>query len=413
MAHEAVAVAAIPATSKKPVGRTAKFVVPLACATAACVTQLANHAFGPFLGPISKEFGWGMSTLATGFFISRIINAILGPIAGSLADRYDPRWIVTIAITFFGLSWIGMALMTGGVMQMIVLYALTGASYTFAGTIPLTRVVVGWASERRGLYIGLTMGVGAGLGSLLSPLVSHFLIEGHGWRAAFVMLGVLVLAIGVPSALLLKQGHAGAQRRREDEAGRSGVSRFEVFGSREFWLICASQVCVAAGAGGFSFHAVPILSAFGHSASFGALALSVLSLSSMVGRPLMGHIADKFSGPRIAVPVYFLTFIGLLIVHRGPDSTTLVGVALMGLAVGSEQLFMAYFTERYFGMGRYGEIFGCFMSVSTVSFGLGAEILGRLHDRSGGYDSGLLVIEALMLLGTVLIMFLGKYKFER
>src|ERR1700722_4159382 len=60
--------------------------------------------FGVLLQPISAEFGWQRSVLATAVVTSHITGAVMMPFIGSLVDRIGVRRIALPAIVLFALA---------------------------------------------------------------------------------------------------------------------------------------------------------------------------------------------------------------------------------------------------------------------------------------------------------------------
>src|SRR5439155_20288363 len=73
-----------------------------------------------------------------------------------------------------------------------------------------TVAVANWFVLRRGLAVAIAT-MGMSFGTMVLPLVSSGLIEVWGWRGAWFALGVAVLVLTVPAALVV--------RRRPEEMG--------------------------------------------------------------------------------------------------------------------------------------------------------------------------------------------------
>src|SRR5262249_60270330 len=85
-------------------------------------------------------------------------------------------------------------------------FAVIGIATVGASPIAYSRVIFSWFDRYRGRALALTL-AGAGVsGAVLAPLAQS-LIRAAGWRGAWLTLGSMTGAIGVPlAALLVREG---------------------------------------------------------------------------------------------------------------------------------------------------------------------------------------------------------------
>src|SRR5262249_45374365 len=55
-------------------------------------------AIGVFVKPLQAEFGWSRTMLSFAVAMSIALYGLAGPIVGRLADRWGPRWVLTIGV---------------------------------------------------------------------------------------------------------------------------------------------------------------------------------------------------------------------------------------------------------------------------------------------------------------------------
>lgn len=79
-----------------------------------------------------------------------------------------------------------------------------------------SRAVSTWFDRRRGLVLALVM-AGVGTGAMVFFPIAQAWIAGYGWRAAYVVLGALVLLLGLPLTALF------VRERPKDSAARRTV----------------------------------------------------------------------------------------------------------------------------------------------------------------------------------------------
>ena len=154
-----------------------------------------------------------------------------------------------------------------------------------------------------------------------------------------------------------------------------------------------------------------IMTLKGH-AELVATALGVVGIGLMVGRLGIGWLFDRFWAPGVAFPALVLPAIACLLLVSGDAPSTTVALTaafLLGFAAGAESDVIAFLTAKYFGMKRYGRIYGFLY----MPFGMGSAVspilYGVVRDRTGSYDGMLMVAAGLFLVGAALLLTLGRY----
>jgi predicted MFS family arabinose efflux permease len=137
---------------------------------------------------------------------------------------------------------------------------------------------------------------GGGLGSIFLPPLAQTFIQKLGWRGAFLVLGAMSLAVGLPVVARFvweRPGLRGGRRTAVTEA-----SFQEGLRSRAFWVIVAALFLSSISQNGAMTHLAALLTDRGVSAGGAALAVSVLGAASLLGRLGTGWLLDRFFAPR-------------------------------------------------------------------------------------------------------------------
>ena len=69
-----------------------------------------RHSFAAFFPSILNDYGWTRGSTALMFSINVLLYGILAPIAGSLADRWKPKLMMSLGILIMGISTAACAL---------------------------------------------------------------------------------------------------------------------------------------------------------------------------------------------------------------------------------------------------------------------------------------------------------------
>ena len=174
----------------------------LACAVS---LGLARFAYTLLLPSMRDDLGWSYATAG----LMNTVNAA-GYLIGALLlprwqARFDGRSVVLAGGVGAALTMALHALAASDA-ALLVLRTLSGissaASFAGGGLLAARLAQAPGVGERSGLVLGLYYG-GTGVGIILSALMvpwaeARWAAEGHGWRAAWVLLGVVgLLATGV------------------------------------------------------------------------------------------------------------------------------------------------------------------------------------------------------------------------
>src|SRR6201993_2229766 len=136
---------------------------------------------------ISKEFGFDKVTMGVIFSAFVWAYALFQVPGGWMGDRFGPRSMLTIIVTYWSLMTAATAAATGAVSFVIVRF-LFGVGE--AGAFPVaTRAMQLWyAPSERGFVQGITHSASR-LGAAIAPPIVVAIMTAFGWREAFSICG--------------------------------------------------------------------------------------------------------------------------------------------------------------------------------------------------------------------------------
>jgi MFS family permease len=365
--------------------------------------------FGVLLQPISAEFDWPRSVLASALVVSHVTGAVVMPFVGILVDRIGVRRIALPAIVLFALATAGAGLLGGSPAGFMLLYAFLGLVGAGHSTLTYGRAVSTWFDARRGLALGIML-AGIGIGAALIPKYTYYWVSTEGWREAYFALGGLLFVIGFPSVALFVRDRP--PRANMATADLDGMTLGAALRSYRFWFTSTSMMLVAAAVNGTIAHIVPILSDRGIAPGTATTAVAASGLSLIIGRVLSGLALDRFYGPYVAAFFFVVSLIGMAILGIGATGPlAVVAAVLLGLGIGAEGDIMAYLTSRYFGMAHFGAIYGCVLAFFTLGSGLGPWIMAHAFDAFQVYSAGLIALGIALCFAIIMTLALGRYAY--
>jgi len=381
-----------------------------------CTTASVHAVFGTFLVPLSETFGWTRASISVVLAILSAASAIVYPLAGRYADTHGTRRMVLAGNVLFALSVAALALTNGSLLQFYLTFLAIGIFGAFPSTSIFSKLVAEWFRENRGTALGVSAGLGNGIGSVLMPVVAALLISAAGWRAGYLGIAGLILLIGFPVFFFLLRdapGFAEPAAGAAEESAVEGLSLREAAHLPAFWLI---MIAIASG-GGISTavlsHVVPIVGEHGFDLATGTAVVSVFALVGSLWQIATGRLLDIASGPRIVVPMYGLAIVGLGLLEFGTAPAWLIlGGICLGIALGSQFGSLPFFIARYFGLRHFGAILGIMYSAVIAAQGITPVLLDASFDALGTYRSAMLAGIGIMACGSLLLLLLPSYRTE-
>ncbi len=269
---------------------------------------------------------------------------------------------------------------------------------------------------------------GPGVIGVVTPILLDSLIERFDWRAAYITMGCFAALALIPVGFWFRENRvvapasAAARPASASQPGMpaaaatrvspaaSGYSVREALRTRWFWQIALAFVLIGAVVSALMVHLVPLMMDAGLGRTLAVRIAGVLGLSVIFGRLLTGWLVDRFHPPFVAAVFLAMPVFGCLLL-AGETVTPLVvicAIAFIGLAAGSEVDLVPYLTARYFGLRAYGKIYSWMFIAFYAGVAVGPLLLGRIYDRDGHYEAGLMLAIPVLLAGVALVATLGQ-----
>jgi MFS family permease len=227
-----------------------------------CMTAAISATIGVFLVPIATEFGWPRAAVSGVLGLISVISAIAYPLAGRAMDRFGSRWILLAGNVGLA-AGIVLVSRSSASIDFYWRFAVAGLFGTMAATGMVSKIVSDWFDARRGLMLGITAGVGNGVGATIMPILAGVLLTFYGWRTAYLVIGLIVLLAAPFIAFWLREAPTPTHAKDRKAGPVAGLPLAEAVRTRAFWLML---VAIAAGAGGMTAmftHVVPLLTGHG------------------------------------------------------------------------------------------------------------------------------------------------------
>ena len=359
------------------------------------------YTFSLFLDPLHAAFGWKREAMGGAFALAAITVALVSPGIGFLLDRFPARRIILPAILAFAVALASLSRLSSHIGQFYLTFFVLGLAANGTAQFAYTRTILTWFSRRRGFALALLL-TGSGVGSILYPPLTEWVIQHHGWRSSFLMLGGIAL-LGLPLTAMLVRNRPEAVMVRVDNRA-AGMTVAAALRTGAFWILAFITIFSAFSENGLVTNLAAILTQHGVRASSAAVALSVRGGAGIVGRLLIGFAIDRVSPQRIQTFVLILAAAGTLILaFAGSGLSAFVGAAILGVGLGSEADVGPYLLARYFGRWHFSVLYGLTWTAYAIGGGTGPLWIGHLYDRAGWYQPRFIVYLAGVAFAAVLL----------
>jgi predicted MFS family arabinose efflux permease len=344
---------------------------------------IVPYTFSLFLNPLHAAFGWQREAISGTFALAAITVAVVSPGIGVLLDRFPPRRIILPSIVIFALALASLSRLGPSIQRFYLTYFVLGLVANGTAQFAYTRTILTWFKSRRGLAVAMIL-TGSGVGSIVIPPLTQWVIDHHGWRDAYLMLGGIAL-LGMPLTALLVRNRPITQR--EDESLLSGVTVAAALRTAPFWILASIIMLSAFGENGLVTNLAAMLTEHGVTVQAAALALSVRGGAGILGRLCTGFLIDRFPAQRIQTAILLISSAGTFILaFSGTSVMALVGAALLGIGLGSEADVAPYLLARYFGRKHFSVLYGLTWTAYAIGGATGPMVIGHFYDRAGSYQ---------------------------
>jgi len=367
-----------------------------------CLAQFLGYAQHAVLTPVLPLYVTylGGSAFIVGLVLAAFAatSVIVRPVVGHWSDRWNEGGVMILGLLFQGVSificffpFVGAAMLANGLRGIGWAGLNTGGYSLLALTAPESR-----RGEASGLYSGVQSA-----SAILFPALALWLLQVSfgGFGGVFVISAIFSFAGAALGAIMARSVPHAAPRNISPETTRQWWREIFHFVERDillpsmilFWLnislpsITNFSVLYARDLGVMNFGTFFI----------------VLGVTSLLGRPLLGRLSDKFGRDRSIAAGFVLQLAALLLITTVANLFGMIvagALYMTGNALGSSTT-LALAVERA-DPRRRGKAMATFSVAYPLSYGVGSLITGTAVEVAG-YTGMFLVLTAVQALGLI------------
>jgi len=376
------------------------------------IVGLALYGLPFFYDFMVNDFGWSRAQVTSGNFYSKLlIGPLFGFAAGWVVDRFGPRRMMMAGILMAGIALVGLSFTTT-LALFYFFYLFNALGYVCGGPLPNQVLISRWFNEARGKAMGFAY-LGIGVGGAVAPLLANRFTQQFGWTGALRILGILLVLIALPMAFFVKENPGSEARQFSTVAS---ISIGGVLKSWHFYLLAIGSMCSIGAVGGIFqnlklfmtgdlFRGLPQAEA----QSTAAYVLSLVLISSLVGRLLMGWLADRFLKKYVMLLIYLIVAGSIPLLFLASNRPFLYLFAILfGIGLGGDYMIIPLMAAEIFGVKILGRLMGVVLTADGVAEALAPVIVAKTRDNTGSYAMGFSILILLAFIGSMAVMLLPK-----
>lgn len=380
---------------------------------------ICGNTAGIFLAPVMNDLGWSRTAASQYLGIWPLVAAVSQPFAGKILQKYDPRYILTAAVTLFCVAYMLTSQATQ-VWQWNLFGVIYGITATFFMYLAVPVLINAWFNKNVGFNIGLASAMLSLVAAFAAP-IAQSIITAYGWQTARLYLGMAAFVFCVPVTYLFVRKNPemlGLKKYGEDEVVEESaaanvlivdhaVSLKRAAANPAFYLIiliaCVFTLCAT------FFQQIPTYAAKGPlGAAAGAMAVSIIMVGGIIGKFILGYVSDRFGATVAGTFACLCGAIGIFISSKSGSAISLfyIGMAIFGMGYAALSVINPMLTKQSFGIKYYSEIYSWIIMAIFLMSSVGPTLWAQIYDRTGGFTLAFIIVTGLYIVGALAIQFI-------
>lgn len=337
------------------------------------------------------DFAVDRGTASTAYTSMMVGFAVGNYVFGRAIDRFGAALPTALAAVLLGTGFL-LASVTTVLWQFLLIQGLLigfGASASFG---PLLADISHWFVRRRGVAV-TAVACGNYLAGALWPLIMQPMMAAGGWRFAYLLIGLICLALMLPLAAMLRRRppHQANQAHSATEMPQAGLLSAGVSPTTLQWLLVLAGIgcCVAMSMP--QVHIVAYCVDLGFGVARGAEMLSIMVGAGVISRLISGVLADRIGGLKTLLIGSTAQMLALFLYLPFDGLVSLYVVSLVfGLSQGGIVPMYAIVVREYMPAREAGSRVGIVIMATIAGMALGGWLSGEIYDWTGSYQAAFL-----------------------
>lgn len=355
------------------------------------------------------------------YSVYMLMSGLPGPLAALCVNRFGIRFTIVLG---------GLMVIAGSLLMALLVTSGSGAVFAFGvlvgggvaiGCVVATQTgVARWFVRRRALALSILLSGGGFGGFVAARLLDAVIRRPDNWRAGWwVVAGLSVIATLIGASFAKERPEDFGQQPDGPATARaaSGPKPPPAHVTTEQWTFAAALrspalwlmlICALGVSAAFTMlvpQAGPHLHDLGHPLSAGALAISTMTISSLLAKAIVAAVGDAIDPRYIWAAFTAICAGGMLLVIDARSTAQLYAFAVcVGSGFGAMIVCLMAVLSNYFGLKPYASIVGLAIAIQTAVSAAAPLLAGLLYDRIHTYTPAFYCVAAVCLASAVILL---------
>lgn len=391
------------------------FIVLICCGFAAASLGICVNSDGAFYSAVCEALGLGRGPVAIYATLSGLATGILSPVVMRLIKKVNLKLIVSIGVMMAAGATFGMSL-ANNIWIFYICGIIRGSGCACFALAVVTTVLGNWFTDKVGTMSGIATGFSGLAGALFNSVFSS-IITAYGYKVAYVVSALLILALALPGALLVLKltpeekglvAHASTSVKTKKTTVRPrSYSRLSGTSSL-FVMVIVLTMCsnfVSGLSTQLSGHAENI----GMGAAFGASMISMVMIGNVASKIIIGMLCDTIGAARAMIVMLTVNVVAIAIFAlAAPQAAVLIGASILfGSIYGAAAVGLTTLARQVYGNEQYASVAGTVVLFSSATSAFAFSIIGFLYDLTEAYMTSFILCAALDILGILMVVLIS------
>lgn len=363
------------------------------------------------------DFGLSRTSISGLYGLGTFTAALSLTWVGKRIDQYGNRIMSMVILTLFGMALLACSLINGPLAILLSFIAIRGLGQGSLGLVSSTAIAQ-WFQKRRGRVMGFAL-IGFALFQRFYLPAMQGYIDEHGWRAAWILCGGVVLVFMPISGLFLRDrpedfglepdGETTSLTPGMDKVIEDNWTLREAMQTPIFWSFTFARMLSGAWGTGYIIHQISLFDELGHSAKVAAETYGLFALMAAGMMLLAGWLVDRLQ-PKILIMLQMvgLLTVGVIALIMTEAWMLYIYATAFGVAMGMGSVFDGTVWVNLYGRLNQGAIRGFVATALVAGTSIGPLVFGVSYDYLGSYNPAIWIGIALSALAMSLATIVQK-----
>jgi len=372
------------------------------------------YCFPLMFSALERDLGATQSQLSGALSLWFISSAVASIFLGRLLDKFSIKKIMMIGGVIFSLGLFSISFIQSSFSLLLIYATLLAIGGPALGNLSVTKLVANWFESNAGMALGIAA-IGISFSGVVLPILVDPLIEMIGWRNVYMVFGLIVIFLLIPTVRYLVIDTPEEIGQYKDnlpdqpvlDSSQDLMEIKDFFKHGIFWIISLAFAFQFLAMGGVLLH-LPL-----HSENQGFLetwtvlgfpikqtvfAYSFAAFGGVVGKVFFGYLVDRLN-PNIPVMIMMamqsIGIFGLTLVDNYLVFT--IFCFIFGLGFGGAMVLLSACFLKAFGSQNLGSVRGVSALLIVPVQPIGMVLVGTAFDLN-------LYLESFLLMGAITLI---------